>query len=81
MNIVFCPSITDEIRVQRSGLYVQLCLVGQSGDTFVFVFDDDTLDHLIDELVYYAYEDKDAFADECEVETDIGWSVLRDMPF
>ncbi len=81
MNIVFCPSITDEIRVQRSGPYVQLCLVGQSGDTFVFALDDDTLDHLIDELVFYAYEDRDALADECEGEINAGWSVLRDVPF
>ena len=71
MNIVFCPSITGEIRVRCSGPYVQLCLVGQSGDTFVFAFDDDTLDHLIDELVFYAYEDRDALADECEGKTDI----------
>lgn len=81
MNIVFCPNITGEIKVRRSGSYVMFCLTGQHGDTFAFVFDDDTAEHLIHELFFTTYDEKvpDDIDDGAEMEP---WSaLLDDVPF
>jgi len=81
MNIVFCPSITSEIKVRRSGSYVMFCLTGQHGDTFAFMLDDDTAEHLIHKLFFTTFEEY--VSDDMDDGNDMGaWPVLLDdVPF
>ncbi len=82
MKIVFCPEITGEIKVRRAGAYIQLCLAGQSGDTFVLILDDDLVDHLTDELINYAMAtaEKNYYNENDDI-PDTVWSGLKDLPF
>ncbi len=82
MKIVFCPEITGEIKVRRAGAYIQLFLAGQSGDTFVFILDDDLVDHLTEELLNYALAmaEEDDGGERNDI-PDAAWAGLKDVPF
>ncbi len=82
MKIVFCPEITGEIKIRRAGAYIQLFLTGQSGDTFVFILDDDLVDHLTDELINYAFATaEEDYGGESDDIPDAAWAGLEGVPF
>ncbi|MBS4025887.1 MAG: hypothetical protein KGZ96_09465 [Clostridia bacterium] len=56
MKIVLQPEIIDEVDIKYSEDGIKLCFLTQSGDKVFLVLADEVLGHVIEHLIYYAWE-------------------------
>jgi hypothetical protein len=56
LKIVLQPEIIDEVDIKYSEDGIKLCFLTQSGDKVFLVLADEVLGHVIEHLIYYAWE-------------------------